>query len=177
MPDSCGNMTDIVPLIEPSHVQKLQFSASGYPKNASFHFVGYNGPDDKDRIVDDICRSAFLTGSRMRGEKRKQKTSVRSLTVDIICVKSRFLKSTKHEFIGDQVQANNTILQTEHSKYRKKGRPSSLSNQYANCTETNSPKRKTTSIRPHDKESCCGFRFTIFCSKLNDKWYLSYGSR
>jgi len=113
----------------------------------------------------------------MRGEKRKQNTCICSIIIDIICVKSRFLKSTTHEFSGDQVQANNTVLQNEHSKYRKKGIPTYLTNMYANCTEGNSRKRKSTSICPHDKGNCCGFHFTIFCSKQNNMWFLLYGNR
>jgi len=43
MPEMSGKMVDIVPLIEPSHLQKCQFSCFGYPKNSSFHFLDTMG--------------------------------------------------------------------------------------------------------------------------------------
>ena len=53
-----GKLHDFVPLLDPNHLQLAYISLNQFPKNASFHFSGYNGVDDHDKVVEDIKSSA-----------------------------------------------------------------------------------------------------------------------
>ena len=182
MPGLNGALTDIVPLLDPSAIKEAQFFTLGFPKNSSFHFYGYSGIDDTDVITDAIKSAAIMCGSRIRGSRRKAKSSTRVMQVDLYCVKSKW-NSSKMKFNDNSLQGNNTIIQREHQIASRKGRSRSSTNKFVhseNCSEEENnvtPVRRSTSLRPLEKKNCCNFKFTIFCCSKTNKWYLSYSQQ
>ena len=71
MPDAEGNMTNIVPFFDPTALQEIESKMSGFPISSSFQFHGFVGLDDSDMIINALKVSAALSGSRIRGRKRK----------------------------------------------------------------------------------------------------------
>ena len=181
MPNIDGIITDFVPFITPSVSQQIAFLGMGFPDKASFCFYGYSGNADKERIVEDIKKSAFGSGSRLRSSYRGKKTKNRHCTVDFTCVRHRI-----HEDNGiynkECIQAVGTILQKEHrSKTPQRivgDEVKSAMYIEANAKEAApTKKRRTTSIKPSIKDDCCPFGFMIFCSEHDDRWYLCCNPR
>ena len=181
MPNRNGSMINIVPLLDPSIMEKAQFFEDKFPKSSSFHFVGFHGIDDTDRIVNALKTSAVLSGSRIRASKRNTKSVLRSVQIDLFCNKSKQNKCSNLSFNQNSIQANNTIIQREHQIASRKGRSRSATNKLVKddnmaVGEKVSPVRKSTSMRPLEKKNCCSFGFTIFCASVNQQWYLSYST-
>ena len=180
MPNLNGTMVNIVPLFDPSILQKAEFFALGYPKFASFQFVDFLGIDDTDNIINALKTSAMLSGSRIRASKRNTKSVARVIQVDLFCNRSKQNKRCSHSFNENNIQANHTIIQREHQIASKKGRSRSAKNQLvkdftiSSCETVSPVRKKSTSIRPMDKTKCCAFGFSIFCSSVDQKWYLSF---
>ena len=81
-------------IIVPTVSQQIAFLGMGFPDKASFCFYGYNGIEDKERVIDDIKKSAFGSGSKLRSSFRGKsfQTRNRLCTVDFSCVRHRPFK-------------------------------------------------------------------------------------
>ena len=186
MPSHDGVITDFIPMLNPSTVQKVEFRASGFPPHASFCFHGYEGNESSKSIIENIKESAFGSGSVIRHSTRSksQRTKERAVTVDFFCIKHKVMadKNLNLTFNDHCIQANGTIIQPHHmaTSIKNKSRSSNLKVVAAeNQNEGNRKKRRkrSTCIRPMEKDCCCGFGFVIFCSAVNSKWYLSFNKR
>ena len=183
MPNTDGIITDFVPFIVPTVSQQIAFLGMGFPDKASFCFYGYNGIEDKERVIDDIKKSAFGSGSKLRSSFRGKsfQTRNRLCTVDFFCVRHKPFKDCGI-YNQECIQAVGTILQKEHQSKSRQGIVANEVVSAKDCetsTEETPKKRKrrTTSISPSHKESCCPFGFMIFCSDVDKRWYLSCNTR
>ena len=52
-----------------------------YPKNALFHFEGYNGRESKDNLIEEIKKSAFKTGTVLSIHKTNSSNSMLSVVL------------------------------------------------------------------------------------------------
>lgn len=183
MLNSNGIIADFVPFMSPSHSQQIKYLALGYPDNASFHFAGYSGLVDKDRIVEDIKKQAFIGGSRIRAsERNKRKIKDRVCTVDFFCIRHKHNKYTSQTYNESCIQAVGTIIQKEHQTKSIKGKALNVrvtheEDPNESTTVHKSKRRKTSSMRPLNKVECCPFGFTIFCSEKDNWWYLGFSAR
>ena len=91
MPNKDGIITDFLPFMPPTVSQQVTIFGSGYPENASFCFHGYHGIVDKDRIIQDIKRSTFGSGSKIRASCRSASRS----TKNRICTVQFFVYAIK----------------------------------------------------------------------------------
>ena len=178
MPNMNRTMINIVPLFDPSMMQKAEFFALGYPKCASFLFEDYLGIDDTEKIVNALKTSAMLFGSRLCHSKRSKKSVSRAIQVDLFYNRSIQNKHCSHSFNKNNIQANNTIIQREHQWASKKERSRSATNKLVKDNSMSSsakvsPVKNSTSIRPLGKKYC-SFGFSIFCSSVDQKWYILY---
>ena len=179
MPGLNGKLVNIVPFFDPSTIQEIEFKMAGYPKSSSFLFHGFLGIDDTDRLIDALKSSAAMAGSRIRASKRKvKKGGNKSASIDLFCNKSKH-NSKRHSFNENKIQANCTIIQREHQIASRKGVSRATTNSLVldeslPSVKKVSPIKRSTSIRPMEKKNCCAFGFTIFCSTVNNLWYLSY---
>ena len=178
-----GIITDFVPFISPSHSDQMKYLTFGYPENASFLFAGYSGLLDKERIVEDIKKQAFIGGSKIRASNRAtRKVKGRLCTVDFFCIRHKHNNVTSQTYNDSCIQAVGTIIQKEHQTKSVKGKPlnfrveSDLESCDTNIDHT-SKRRRTSSIRPLNKMECCPFGFTIFCSEADNWWYLGFSTR
>ena len=177
MPNHDGILKNFIPLINdnsPCHdIQRLQL---GFPKNATFRFNGYSGAVDKDRITHDIIQSAFGSGSRIRASNRSFQSANRIMSIDFFCIRHKqFIPKNQKAFKANNIQAVGTIVQKEHSQKNNKGKRCQsviVEPEDDTSTEVSTKRRKTTSIRPLQKEECCQFGFTIFLCKDTNLWYL-----
>ena len=180
MPNSDGIMTDIVPYIEPTLTQQIDFKAKEFPKSASFQFPGYSGVECQDLIIEALIASAATLGSEIRASKRRKVSKNRCFQIDLFCVRRKPYHGNCLKFNNQSIQANHTILQREHSKGSRKNKSRSSYQELvapADGSEKSSINRKrkyrTTSKLPVDKGKYCSFGFTIFCSSIDFNWYLS----
>ena len=175
-----GKLHDFVPLLDPNHLQLAYISLNQFPKNASFHFSGYNGVDDHDKPLEDIKSSARLMGTKIRCSRRNRVSTTRLSQSDFFCVKSKQYPTSQNKMIFKEntIQATCTIVQREHRASKRDRRKRTLitlvEDESANGTMTKL--NRSTRIRPENKEKCCNFKFTIFCSTENN-WYLTYTPR
>ena len=181
MPDAEGNMTNIVPFFDPTALQEIECKMSGFPISSSFQFHGFVGLDDADKLINALKAAAAMSGSRIRASKRKRKSGKKLIQIDLFCNKSKH-NSNSLSFNANSIQANHTIIQREHQIASRKGVSRSLTNKLVlddtlSTVKKVSPVKRSTSIRPLDKQKCCSFGFTIFCSSVNNLWYLSFSPR
>ena len=180
LPDYEGSLTNIVSRLKPSLVETALYAGLGYPKNASFRFGNFSGPEDQDAIIKAIVASAAMTGSTLRASKRKKTSKTRAMQVDIFCIRSKPYdgKYHSHCFEANCIQAPNTILQRNHRQSKRKS--SKLHQETAKSPESSqsTPKKRyrNTTKLSITKHQCCNFGFSIFCSATDSNWYLSYTS-
>ena len=122
MPNSDGIMTDIVPYIEPTLTQLIEFKAKGFPKSAFFHFAVNYGIHSQDFIIEALIASAATLGSKIRASKRKKVSKNRCFQIDLFCVRRKPYHGNCLKFNNQSTQSNDTILQREHSKGSRKNK-------------------------------------------------------
>jgi hypothetical protein len=105
-------------------------------------------------------------------------------SVRLNCVRNQVSRARKRCFKADTVQEVNTYIQQAHGSPSVKGCSRSAHKQRAHITKNNldqtdksslsSWSKKATTKRPVHKAHCCPFHLIIFCSSIDQKWYLRH---
>ena len=121
----------------------------------------------------------------------------RLTTIEMFCEHSRLYEKSKlnkknNMFQDGKLQLTNTIIQTPHSSKSIRGNSRSKSNKLANTTDkhtsthtssitsvsTSTQKpgilNRTSTKRAVDCESSCDLKFILFCSSVDNKWYIVF---
>ena len=105
-------------------------------------------------------------------------------SIHLNCVRNRLSRARKRTFKANTVQQVNTYVQEAHGSPSVKGCSRSASKKRAhiqhstNHTNGNPTpftlSNKATTNRPVCKDRCCPFYLIIFCSSVDQKWYLRH---
>jgi hypothetical protein len=104
-------------------------------------------------------------------------------TIGLNCVRVLVTKAKKRTFKSNTVQQVNTYIQQMHSSPSVKGHSRSANKKRAHIDDSESnvttiaspkPSNKVTTNRSVCKNQCCSFNLIIFCSSLDQKWYLRH---
>ena len=179
------NEIDIVDLLHPTNltlIAKMNEIAisENYPSNAAFYFEGFDGLQNKNKLIEILKSNAFKTGTVLNVEKTNNiNKSNPNFNVVLACIHfGKQKKSTMKErqFLPNYVQACNTIVQQAHTA-------SSIKNRSRNATYVRAHRNKTNNEdkikvnRSKTTKLGCTFQITIFFEQNTLKWYLKMRKR
>ena len=125
--NNCGEI-DIIRLLSPNKYPALSTQINlnivlhQYPKGAVFHFEGYSGVKDKEKLINDLKDRSIANGTKLVIGQTDKNDQYQSYTLTCQHCGKRKSSNVKFNFNNNQIQASNTIIQEAHSASSVKGR-------------------------------------------------------
>ena len=191
--NNCGEI-DIIRLLSPNKYPALSTQINlnivlhQYPKGAVFHFEGYSGIKDKEKLINDLKDRSIANGTKLVIGQTDKNDQYQSYTLTCQHCGKRKSSNVQFNFNNNQIQASNTIIQEAHSASSVKGRSRNATykrvpsneqtdhSSYDNICLQNSIKCKVNEPKKNNRSQSmkcnCSFNFTIYLEISTQRWFL-----
>lgn len=166
----------LYPPVELDSKRKVLWSLYDFPSNGVFLFEGYNGIEDKERLINYIKNQAFEEGTILvtRSTNTKIRCGRKQHVIDLSCKHFGVQQSNSKsviKFSPDKVQADGTQIIANHDvpSIRGRSRNSVLKRTMSSTTSSLIAKKnnKTTT-----NKCGCKFSISIAFDYNSNKWFL-----